>query len=271
MYPMTPWVKRLLLANVVMFIVTGAVPGLYGGLALYPFALAMRPWGLFTYMFLHAGLTHLFFNMIGLFFFGPRLEERLGGRDFLWLYFLGGLGGAVFSFFFARNAPVVGASAAVYGVLVGFAMFWPRERIYIWGILPVEAWLLAALLVGGSLWAGLGGSQSRTAHFAHLGGLAFGFVYLRWRDWHRGSARREFQRKLNAPIHSEPAGGLLTGDRAVVKRWESIDLSTLHELNREEVQVLLQKVNTLGVRSLSPSERQFLDRMAASGGGRLPS
>jgi membrane associated rhomboid family serine protease len=262
MYPMTPWVKRLLLANVVMFIVTGAVPSLEIALRLYPNAILFQPWGVFTYMFLHATLTHLFFNMIGLFFFGPRLEERLGGRDFLWLYFLSGLGGAVFSFFFARDNPVVGASGAVYGVLVGFAMIWPRERIYIWGVIPVEAWLLAALLVGGSLWSGVTGSQSGTAHFAHLGGLAFGFAFLRWRDWHRGAARRDFQRKVNAPLHPDP-GGILVGDKASVKRWESIDLSALHELNREEVEVLLQKVSVLGVRALSPSERQFLDRMAA--------
>lgn len=262
MYPMTPWVKRLLLANVVMFIVTMAVPPLYMGLALYPFAILAQPWGVFTYMFLHAGLTHLFFNMIGLFFFGPRLEERLGGKDFLWLYFLSGLGGAAFSFLFARNNPVVGASGAVYGILLGFALFWPRERIYIWGILPVEAWLLAALLVGGSLWAGITGSRSGTAHFAHLGGLAFGFAWLKWRDWHRGAARRDFQRKMNAPLHPDSAG-IIAGDKASLKRWETIDLSTLHELNREEVQVLLQKVNVLGVKALSPSERQFLDRMAA--------
>ena len=77
--------------------------------------------------------------MIGLFFFGPRLESRLGSRGFLLLYFVSGLGGAVFSLLFAREAAVVGASGAVFGVLLGFAMFWPRERIYIWGVLPVQA------------------------------------------------------------------------------------------------------------------------------------
>jgi membrane associated rhomboid family serine protease len=213
MYPMTPWVKRLLLANIVMFIVSRAVEGLYFLLALVPMAVLYRPWTVGTYMFLHADLTHLFFNMIGLFFFGPRLEERLGGRDFLWLYFLGGLGGAVFSFLFARTSPVVGASAAVYGVLLGFALFWPHERIYIWGVLPIQAWLLAALLVGGSLWAGVADTGSRTAHFAHLGGLAFGFAYLKWRDWHRGAARREFRKKLDGAPPGLDGG---VSDRAAV-------------------------------------------------------
>ena len=261
MYPMTPWVRRLLIANIVGFVLAQLVPGLYFQLALVPRVVLVRPWTLVTYMFLHADLAHIFFNMIGLFFFGPRLEERLGGKDFLWLYFVSGLGGAAFSLLFARDYPVVGASAAVYGVLLGFALFWPRERIYIWGILPVEAWLLAALLVGGSLWAGISGSASRTAHFAHLGGLALGFVYLRWRDWARGAPRRQFQKKISEPPPGAPTA---SGERASVRRWEAIPLEGLHELNREEVVALLRKVNRLGVKSLTPAERQFLDRMSAS-------
>lgn len=263
MYPMTPWVKRLLVANVVMFILTMSMQQLYYHLALVPMAVLVRPWTVVTYMFLHADLTHILFNMIGLFFFGPRLEEHLGGKDFLWLYFLSGIGGAAFSFVFARQAPVVGASAAVYGVLLAFAMIWPRERIYIWGILPVEAWLLATLLVGGSLWAGISGSQSNVAHFAHLGGLAFGFVYLKARDWRKGSARREFQKKMD---QAQGGGGGLMGDRNAVKRWKAIDVDQLHELNREEVVHLLEKIDEHGVKSLTPSERQFLDRMATSNG-----
>ena len=270
MVPMTPWVKRLLLANVVMFFLTSSSRTLYQGLALIPSAVLYQPWGIFTYMFVHAGFSHIFFNMLGLFFFGPRLEERLGGKDFLWLYFGSGLAGALFAFVFAMGGAVVGASGAVYGVIMGFAMLWPRERIYLWAVLPIEAWLLAAMMVAGSLWAQFSGSQSGTAHFAHLGGLAFGFAYLKWREWHRGAAKRDFQRKLNSPLHPEPAAGILAGDKATVKRWEAIDLSTLHELNREEVQVLLQKVNVLGVRGLSQSERQFLDRMAAYSAPRRP-
>jgi len=265
MYPMTPWVKKLLLANIVMFILANAVRDLFFAFALVPMAVLVRPWTVVTYMFLHADLMHLLFNMIGLFFFGPRLEMRLGGRDFLWLYFLGGFGGAVFSFFFAPGSSVVGASAAVYGILLGFALFWPRERIYIWGILPVEAWLLAALLVGGSLWAGFAGTASRTAHFAHLGGLAFGFAYLKWRDWRRGAGRREFQQKLSQPPPGIDSG---SGERVALKRWEAIELTGLHELNREEVLQLLGKVKRFGVHSLTLPERQFLDRLAARSGTR---
>ncbi|MGD2070339.1 MAG: rhomboid family intramembrane serine protease [Gemmatimonadota bacterium] len=274
MYALTPWVKRLLIANVVMFFATQVLdPRLVNDLVFYPMRpypaegvyrpdLFFKPWTVVTYMFLHAGLGHIFFNMIGLFFFGPRLEQRLGGKDFLWLYFLSGLGGAVFSFFFARSNPIVGASGAVYGVLLGFALFWPRERIYIWGILPVEAWLLATILVGASLWSGLTGSRSGVAHFAHIGGLAFGYGFIKWREWRRGSARRDFQRKLS----QSPSGGL-TGDRSAMKRWEKIDVEGLHELNREEVRDLMEKARKGGARSLTAEQRRFLDRMAAASGG----
>lgn len=257
--PMTPWVRRLLIANVALFFVTAASPALYRALILYPPWILARPWTLVSYMFLHGSMGHLFFNMIGLFFFGPRLESRLGGRDFLLLYFLSGLGGAVFSVLFASAYPVVGASGGVYGVLLGFALFWPREKIYIWAILPVEAWLLATLLVLGSLWAGMSGAQSSTAHFAHLGGLAFAFGYLRWREWRRGAGRRAFAKAMNA--NASPSG--MVGDRLAVARWRGIDLGSLHELNRGEVRRLLEKLDAQGPGSLTPAERAFLDRMSA--------
>lgn len=256
MFPMTTWVKRLLIANVAIFFLTSAVPVAYRLMVLYPPIALSQPWRVVTYMFLHGGLGHLFFNMIGLFFFGPRLEDRLGSKGFLWLYFLSGLGGAVGSFLFAYQYPVVGASGAVYGVLLGFALFWPRERIYIWGILPVEAWLLAALLVGGSLWAGISGSQSGTAHFAHLGGLAFGFAYIKWSEWRKGSNRRAFQSSMK-PVNS---GG---SDRSARARWKGISVDGLHEINRDEVARLLSKVEEGGTAALTQSEREFLDRMAA--------
>ena len=261
MFPMTMWVRRLLLANVVMFFIAQPGSPVYRLLWLYPPAVLVQPWTVFTYMFLHAGIGHLIFNMIGLFFFGPRLEDRLGSRGFLGLYFLSGLGGAAFSFLFAREFPVVGASAAVYGVLLGFAMLWPHERIYIWGILPVPAWLLAGLLVFGSLYAGINpSSQSRTAHFAHLGGLAFGFVFLKWWDWKKGKGKRDFQKKMAPPVASSG----LVGDRMAVSRWKGIRVETMHELNREEVERLLEKVRASGASSLTTAEREFLDRMARS-------
>ena len=264
---MTPWVTRLLVTNVIVALVLqpGTVP--YALLTLFPPAVVgldqayipampFRPWTLFTYMFLHAGLMHLLFNMIVLFFFGPRLESRLGARGFLGLYFLSGLGGAAFTFAFSYGAPVVGASAAIYGIVIGFAMYWPREVIYIYGLVPVQARWLAAFVVAISLYSGISGSDGGTAHFAHLGGLAAGAGFLRLRDRRLGKGRRDFQRKVQHTVSMEGS------ERDARGRWASIDLASIHDLNRNEVEELLARVDRQGIGALSPEERRFLDRMS---------
>jgi membrane associated rhomboid family serine protease len=257
---MTTWVKRLLIANIAMYFVSASVPMVYSMMVLYAPQVVLRPWSLVTYMFLHGGMGHLIFNMIGLYFFGPRLEGRLGAKAFLWLYFLSGIGGALFHLIFGSLAPVVGASAGVYGVLLGFAMYWPREKIYLWMILPVEAWLLATILVIASLYSGINPSSgSSTAHFAHLGGLAFAFAFLKWWEWNKGASQRAFQTQLHPD--ATPKG--MVGDRVAAARWKSISVDGLHELNREEVVRLLSKVDGDGAATLTASERQFLDRMSA--------
>ncbi len=255
---MTPWVRRLLIANVVVFLLTssGAIDG--GRLALYPPAILFQPWGLLTYMFVHAGFMHLLFNMIGLFFFGPRLEMQLGSRPFLNLYLLSGLGGAALSFVFAWQAAVVGASGAVFGVLLGFAYFWPKERIYIWGILPVEARWLVGVLAAVALYSGISGADAGVAHFAHLGGFVFGYGYLRWRR------RKYFQQwKPMATPKEQLAKTVRPGSHGeAIRRWSRIRVEDLHELNREEVERLLAKAKELGAGSLTPDERAVLDRFA---------
>ena len=117
-FMITPWVKRLLIANGVMFLVTWAFSAGFSGLfeyaAFLPSAVLTRPWTLVTYMFVHAGPMHVIFNMLSLFFFGPVLEERWGGKEFLKFYLLCGLGGALAACIFP-NTPIVGASAAIIG------------------------------------------------------------------------------------------------------------------------------------------------------------
>ena len=264
---MTPWVTRLLVTNVMVALVlqpgtlpyallTLFPPGVVGLDQVYIPGMPFRPWTLFTYMFLHAGLWHLLFNMIGLFFFGPRLEARLGARGFLGLYFLSGLGGAAFTFVFSFGSPVVGASAAVYGIIIGFAMYWPRELIYIYGVVPVQARWLATLIVAISLYSGITGSDGGTAHFAHLGGLAVGAGFLRLRDRRLGKGRRDFKRKLQ---HTPSMEG---SEHDARRRWASIDLLSMHDLNRNEVEELLARVDRQGMGALSLEERRFLDRMS---------
>jgi len=251
---MTPWVQRLLLANVVVYLLSSFNPGIRADFAFIPVLALYRPWTLVTYAFLHANLAHIFFNMLMLFFFGPRLEERLGSRTFLWFYVLCGVGGALLSFAFSPTAAVVGASGAIFGVVVGFARYWPREEIYIWGVLPIQARMLALFMVASSLFAGFTGAQDGIAHFAHLGGLVTGWVFLR--AWERRRHRRVVVRTPPTRVGPEVT------DADALTRWDAIPRDRLHEINREEVDFLLQKVRKVGARALTPDERAFLDRMA---------
>jgi len=142
---MTPVVQWLLLLNIGAHIVLGMYPGMRIELAFIPLLMLERPWTLITYTFVHAGFFHLLMNMLGLYFFGPRLEARLGSRTFLGLYLVSGLGGALLSLF-TPAAAVVGASGAVFGVLLGFALFWPHEPIYLCAVVPLPARVLLLML-----------------------------------------------------------------------------------------------------------------------------
>jgi membrane associated rhomboid family serine protease len=262
---MTPWVKRLLLANGGVFLAfnmlmntPGMVPPDWAvdAFGFSPARLLVQPWSPFTYMFLHGGFMHLLFNMIALFFFGPRLEVRLGSRRFLALYFISGLAGALLSVPFSPYT-IIGASGAVYGVLLGFARYWPRERIYIWGVLPVEARVLVIVMVALSLFGGFGGGRDGVAHFAHLGGFLGGYAYLRWIE------ARSPAKKFKAAA-SGMAGRRLEGERAKLERWSKIDPEALHEINRERFDEVWSKLQSSGAGALSPREQAFLDRFSSN-------
>lgn len=252
---MTPWVQRLIIANVAVFGLQVLLPGLAGLLVFAPSEVLTRPWTILTYMFLHGGFSHLFFNMLGLFFFGGRVEHRLGGRDFARLYFVSGVAGALLSMGLAPRAAIIGASGGVFGVSLAFAMFWPRERIYIWGVLPVEAWLLVAINTGLSIFSGFGGTGSGVAHFAHLGGYLGAWAYLTLRE--RYSSARRFQRQVRAVPRA--------ADRAVREGLDRLQLDGVHALTRAEVDRILDKISAQGMGSLTPEERLFLSNFVPPG------
>ena len=248
---MTPWVMRLVVANVVMFFLTAAVPGLARELALVPALVLARPWTPFTYMFVHAGAFHLMFNMLGLFFFGPQLEARLGGARFLRLYLVSGLSGALFSLA-TPHVAIVGASGATLGVFVGFARYWPHAQVLFMGIVPVEARVMVILMTVMSLVLARS-PGSGIAHLAHLGGVVGGWLYLRAAE--ARSTATAFRQVARAAPQPAPAA---------VDRWRRIDRATLHPVNAEEVERVLAKMETLGATSLTADERAFLERFAGS-------
>ena len=242
---MTPWVRRLLIANIAVFFVQYTMPAVTDALVFVPRYALFRPWTIVTYMFLHAGLSHIFFNMLGLYFFGPRVEGRIGSRRFVQLYFIGGVSGALLSIVFAPSAAIVGASAAVFGVMLAFAMFWPRDQILIWGIIPVEVRWLVIITTALAIWSGLNGSRGGVADFAHLGGYLGAWIFLTLIDPARRVAR------FRASTIGKPATDLLAN-------WKRVDVARVHEVNRDELNRILDKINAGGLGSLSPEERLFL-------------
>lgn len=244
---MTPWVTRLLIANIIVFFLQITFPPVTSWLALVPAYLLERPWTILTYMFTHSrtGISHILFNMFALYIFGPRVEQRLGGTRFILLYLIAGISGGLLSLLFTPYAAIVGASGAIFGVQLGFAKFFPRERLLIWGVIPVEARTLVVVMTVASIFGGFTGGGG-TAHFAHLGGYVGAWLYLLYAD--RNSASRKWQAKLDGPA----PGAVAIGD------WRAVDVSKVHELNRDEVQRILSKAAASGDGSLTSQERVFL-------------
>ncbi len=247
---MTPWVLRLIIANVVVYALQYLRPSMENVLAFIPMYVLVQPWTIVTYMFLHGGLTHILFNMLGLFFFGPRLEEELGSKHFLGLYFCSGIVGALLSFV-TPNVAIIGASGALYGVMLGFAYYWPQERIFIYGIIPVPARTMVALMTGLSLLGGFGGGDN-IAHFAHLGGFVGGFLYLKL-----------FVRTTPAVSRERIPSAPPAPSQAEMDAWKKIERGKLHEVNRAELDRILDKINNSGMASLTPQERLWLQRFSA--------
>ena len=223
---MTPWIKRIIFVNVAVFLVTYNYQTVGDVLALDRHSLVAASWTLITYMFVHANFEHILWNMLGLFFLGPRVEIRLGGARFLGLYFTSGITGGIMSVLINGVAPdgrligIVGASGAIFGVYLAYAMFWPRERSLGLGHYPgSQLMILVAIftlisIAGGT---GIGHIEPGVAHWGHLGGFVGGYLYLTILKHQTGS--QKFRAKA-APAPRIPKSP------EIVDRWRSIDPTT---------------------------------------------
>jgi membrane associated rhomboid family serine protease len=269
MFGMTPWVRRLLVANLLVYLCQQTIlvdPRFQAAFGFDPLLAAARPWTFVTYMFLHGGLLHLAFNLLALFMFGPPVEERMGGHHFLTYYVLCGLGGAAFSFLLMQvrpvDHPIVGASAAIYGVMLAFAWAWPDQPIYVFPFpTPIPAKWLVTFAVGISFVLALLRMSEGVAHLAHLGGFATGFVYLKVGDWRLAQAERQVRRAAQPSVVVQSArvagSGSNNADAARKRRAPPERDAAAAEVDR-----VLDKISARGIDSLTPAERRFLSDMS---------
>jgi membrane associated rhomboid family serine protease len=179
----TKAVKYLLLANVGIFV----LEFLWGSELIYLFGLTPTLvkkgliWQPVTYMFLHGGLFHILFNMFALWMFGCEIERTWGTKEFVKYYFITGIGAGLFTFILSFNShiPTIGASGAIFGILVAFALMFPNRLIYLYFIFPVKAKYLVLFFAVIEFLASFRHTSDGIGHFAHLGGMVIGYLYIK--------------------------------------------------------------------------------------------
>ena len=188
MPPMPPITQALLLINVALFCLDIFVGPWFTTLfALWPLEHGFLPWQVVSYAFLHGGMGHLFFNMLGLWMFGAELERVWGRNRFIQFYAASVLTAAaaqlIVTSLLGSTAPTVGASGGLFGLLLAFGMMFPNRTIMpLFPPIPMKAKVFVALYGGLELLLGVTGSSSGVAHFAHLGGMLGGYLMIRyWR------------------------------------------------------------------------------------------
>ncbi|OVE78271.1 hypothetical protein BVX98_00735 [bacterium F11] len=244
---LTLWVKRLLVANFILFLMQMMFPEIIMTYA------ALRPinviqkfwiWQLFTYAFLHGNFLHLLFNMFALWMFGSHVERALGSPFFIKFYLYCVLGAALTQGIMAPYAPVVGASGGIYGILIAFGFLFPDTIIYLFFILPLRAIQAVIFFVLITLVSAVSSGGSRVAHFAHLGGMLTGFLLLKFPVWKENFQLWRAKKRFQNP----------KGRRRVSQK-------KMHDL-QEEVNRILDKISAEGVESLTQEEHQVMKQYA---------
>lgn len=265
-FSLTPWVRRMLAAMGAVYLLQLTVftsPWLVETFGFSPVDALRHPWGFLTYALLHGSFLHLLLNAVALFMFGPPVEARLGGPRFAALLAVSVAGGSLLSLAMlplTGDVNVIGASAAVFGVMLAFVLEWPDAPVLIFPLpVPVKAKWLVAFLAAMSLVLGIYGAQDHVAHFAHLGGFAAAFLYLRGgRLRRRRPAGPSFER--TPAVLVRPTAGE-TG-RRFSPPHETLPPRPSDDAVRNEVNRVLDKISAGGLESLTPEERRFLDEMS---------
>lgn len=175
----------LIVVNLIIYFITNSSIKLMNTYGLNPglFLYHRMYWQIFTYMFLHGNFNHLISNMLGLFFFGFSVEKALGSKEFLLIYFLCGILCGLFSlgYFIATDnyrTLLIGASGALYSIMLAYAVIYPKANIYIFGLIPIPAPILVIIYAIIEIFTQFTGLQAGIAHFAHLFGFLTAFLYF---------------------------------------------------------------------------------------------
>ena len=246
--PLTPAVKWLLIANLAVFILA-RMPGVdtrefhsvFGLIPADVFA-SGRVWQLITYMFLHGGFWHIGINMLLFWMFGTTIAHQWGDRDFLVYYFVCGLGGAFASWITGPSSVAVtmGASAGVLGLLLAYGLMYPEREVLLYFVIRIKMKYLVWGLASIELLLGLSGANTGVAHFAHLGGMAAGYLYLR-QDWRLGALGRRVR-----------------GVRARRQMARNAKRAEHRQAQTGEIDRILEKISSQGIDSLTEEERRIL-------------
>jgi rhomboid family protein len=278
-----PVIKNLLIINVAVFFVQmlasnfklGGEP--LGYLLNWWFALNplgegynFQIWQLITYQFMHANFTHIFFNMFILWMFGMEVENMWGSKKFLYFYLICGISAGLAQLFisplFSIPAITIGASGAIFGVMIAFAMLFPDRYIFLYFLIPIKAkYLIGFLFVLEIFWIGDAGSN--VAHLAHLGGAVAGFIFILLDK----NIDVPFKRMLNINSgygSSKPFQNPFSGiSDKFKKRSNDIEEANYYDINQkkddekisqEEIDKILDKISQSGYQNLSEREKRIL-------------
>jgi membrane associated rhomboid family serine protease len=272
-----PVIKALLIANGLMWLFFGLfLPALTSQMSvfvifreyleLWPLGTNFWPWQLITYMFLHGGFWHIFFNMLMLWMFGMELEYTWGSAKFLLYYMLCGIGAGIANLLVApllgQVAPTVGASGAVFGILIAFGMLWPDRPIYVYFLLPIKAKYFIAASIGLELFTGVTGSSDGVAHVAHLGGAAVGFLFILTER--HSVTFRSLMGNLGSGVFRRASRPRVRPESEIHEaRFYDIGgppgKDNEEEVTQEVIDAILDKISKGGYQSLSEEEKRILN------------
>ena len=273
-----PVIKNLLIINGVIFVITllmeqlvfNGMPGIYiidKWFALNPLAEGynFQVWQLITYQFLHANFSHILFNMFGLWMFGMEVEHIWGSRKFLYFYLLCGVVAGLFNLFLtpllgSPPAFTVGASGAIYGVLVAFGLFFPNRYIFLYFFIPVKAKYLIGFFV--ILEFFMVNSGGNVAHLAHLGGALAGFIFILLDSKSNIELKNMFRNNIFKQKTTNNPFGQMTNP---FKKKPDTQEATFYEIengereiSQSEIDEILDKISKSGYQNLTEQEKKVL-------------